>query len=528
MALRLNPDDIEREECAVYVEARLSHDESEAYRSVGIEVYSEPWIPPLPGRHPLGFHLARVLYASLDGLVTDDRIRKVRSLERRLDLLNDLAAVVTNVDDVHVGIGPGATSAAPRTGWGVRLAVADSGLDVFHPDIPTPVEAYDVSDGSGVSGWGADVANTHASHGTHVTGIAVGNGSLSGGQYAGGAPGADLYFCKAGNDFTGYAAEFDVIEAIERAATVGCDVLTLSIGDWSQFLDGSECKEQAIDLAAQSGVTVFVPAGNEGGTGPDHVREHISALVAPGTTSPVIALRVENSDPADAFTAPIELQVNWIDDSPVDESVSLDCASCGTGESVGSGYYATSPRDTEGGAFILTPNVQPLQTKDCLLTITNGAVSGPTPRVHIYVPSGSHLGAQFPVGDPGVTVLSPAVADLAIAVGAYAHRTTWIDADGNSQSDTAETVGTLATFSSVGLGSTAFSSRRSSPPARGRSRYSTGSPARARVRTTSAAVASTPARRPSSTTTATRTGQRTTWRSGGRAWRRRWRLVWPP
>jgi len=59
--------------------------------------------------------------------------------------LNDLAAVQTNIDRVHLGDGVDA-----RTGLGVKIAIADSGLDLTHADIPAPAEKYDMTDGTRV------------------------------------------------------------------------------------------------------------------------------------------------------------------------------------------------------------------------------------------------------------------------------------------------------------------------------------------------------------------------------------------
>ena len=134
------------------------------------------------------------------------------SVESQHYPLNDLAGDFTRVGDVHAGAGVTA-----RTGSGIKIAVADSGIDLTHADFPTPVEQFDVTDGVGISNWGTNVANTVSDHGTHVTGSALGRGTLSGGRYVGSAPAAELYFYKIGNDTTAGASEADEIEAIDRA-----------------------------------------------------------------------------------------------------------------------------------------------------------------------------------------------------------------------------------------------------------------------------------------------------------------------
>ena len=147
-----------------------------------------------------------------------------------------------------------------RTGAGIKIAIADSGIDLTHGDFPTPVEQFDVTDGTGMANWGTNVANTASDHGTHVSGSAIGRGTLSSGKYIGAAPDADLYFYKIGNDSTSSALEADEVEAIDRALEVGCDIFSMSYGGVSTFMDGSEAASQAIDAAVAAGMACFVSA----------------------------------------------------------------------------------------------------------------------------------------------------------------------------------------------------------------------------------------------------------------------------
>ena len=70
-----------------------------------------------------------------------------------------------------------------------------------------------------------------------------------------------------------------MIEAINRAVTVGAKVFTMSYGGFSTYMDGSEAVEQAIDAAVAAGMTVFVAAGNDASSS-----LHDSISVGPGTT----------------------------------------------------------------------------------------------------------------------------------------------------------------------------------------------------------------------------------------------------
>jgi hypothetical protein len=138
--------DLEAERCALHVRAPLSGADAAELASKGIEVATWAWIPPVPDLHPHGDYLARVCYASLEPVDKDDRIVRLYTVETRLRRLNDLAGELVNPRAVHDGIGVTA-----RMGLGVRLAVADSGLDVTHADFATPAAAFDVTTGTSPS-----------------------------------------------------------------------------------------------------------------------------------------------------------------------------------------------------------------------------------------------------------------------------------------------------------------------------------------------------------------------------------------
>ncbi|MFH1682059.1 MAG: S8 family serine peptidase [Candidatus Eisenbacteria bacterium] len=434
--LRLNDRNLDAEECALYVERRLQTSEIRDLARSGIEVHPTVWVPPQGDRHPFGFHLAVVPYSALETLRDFAPILRVVSVERRLDPLNDLGAEMIGLDVVRSG-----QFGVPADASGVRLAIADSGTDLTHPDLPAPVEAFDMTDGTDPATWGTDVSNQVTNHGTHVSGTALGNGSLSGDQYMGAAPGADFYFYKIGNDGTGGASPSDIIEAIQRASAVGCDVFSMSYGGFSTYLDGSEAKEAAIDQAVADGMTVFISAGNEADG-----HKHYSVFVAPNTTTGIFQFAIDNSgNPNPAGTE--RINVVWIDNGTFDQNLSLSCSNLGTGESLVDVASGVSDRGTEARLYSLSPSIPAGGQKTYNLTLSNNAVSGGTPRVHCCAWDDRGL---FPSADPSFTVCSPAVADGAIAVGAWTHRVEWTDYLGNDHADNANSVNTLATFSSRG------------------------------------------------------------------------------
>ncbi len=429
----LNASNLNAEDCALYVATPLTSREIATLRNQGIEVH-ETYVPPVAGRHPLGFYLATVLYSSLDQVESDARILKLETTENLSEPTNDLAVIQTNVDAVYNGWGVPA-----RTGAGVKIAIADSGLDLTHPDIPTPAEAYDMTDGTGPSTWGTNVANTKSAHGTHVTGIAVGSGELSGGQYKGVAPGATLYFYKIGNDTNALASETDEIEAVNRALAVGCDIFSMSYGGSDTYMDGSNAICQAIDAAVAGGMVCFIATGNMAAQ-----RVHYSVDVAPNTTSESFNYTTSNLLPAGTN---VSFRLIWRDGSATDGNLTLTCANLDSSETLTQSFSASSNRGTESKSYVLATK-QPTGTpKTYNFNLQNTATSGNTPKVHVYYLSGY---GTFNNPDPAYTITNPAMADSAIAVGAWTQRREWTNFQGQLVPYSSFTTGTLAPFSSLG------------------------------------------------------------------------------
>jgi len=124
-------------------------------------------------------------------------------------------------------------------------------------------------------------ADDETKHGTHVMGIAAGDGSQAGnchgaGHYVGVAPEADLIFVKLRSASDALGESQRLIDAITwifaRARKVdpltAC-VINISLGDNMGPHDGTSLVEQAIDtiLIVDGGLAVVKSAGNEGDTG---------------------------------------------------------------------------------------------------------------------------------------------------------------------------------------------------------------------------------------------------------------------
>ena len=152
VAQGLNTNNLAGEDCALYTSNQLSQPEIEQLATNGIAVIPGLWIPPVAGKHPFGYYLATVNYQRLDVIRADAHFVRLESTEFQNKPMNDLGEIMINVDDVHNGNGVTA-----RNGSGVKLAVADSGVDLTHADIPTPIEAYDMTTGTSPSTWSTEV-----------------------------------------------------------------------------------------------------------------------------------------------------------------------------------------------------------------------------------------------------------------------------------------------------------------------------------------------------------------------------------
>ncbi len=210
----------------------------------------------------------------------------------------------------------------------VIVAVLDTGLDYFHPDISpdniwrnhaeTPNGIDD--DGNGyvddLIGWNF-VENDNkpwdlSGHGTHIAGI-IGAASNNGHGMAGINWGVQIMPLKIMN-FTGRGRTVPMAEAIYYAVDKGASVINLSLG----AEDESRIQREAVDYAKSKGVLVVAAAGNSGldtaiitpasldnvitvvATGPDGKRAPFSNfgdavdIAAPGVD--ILSLRARHTD----------------------------------------------------------------------------------------------------------------------------------------------------------------------------------------------------------------------------------------
>ncbi len=167
-------------------------------------------------------------------------------------------------------------------GSGVRVAVIDSGI-YDHPNLNLILSR------NFVYGESQFEINDTNGHGTHCAGIIGGDGSSSGGEYRGVAPGVSLINARAGNA-AGYLEEGDIISAINwsvHPAGADADIISMSFG--GGFPDPNEPFTKAIESAAQNyGVILVSSAGN---SGPDYLTGG-----SPASGSYIISVGASDSD----------------------------------------------------------------------------------------------------------------------------------------------------------------------------------------------------------------------------------------
>ncbi|MFC2082760.1 S8 family serine peptidase [Candidatus Bipolaricaulota bacterium] len=384
---------------------------------------------------------------------------------RRTSPTLDISLSTINAINAH-------SSTPAITGAGVIVGAIDTGIDYTHMDF-----RYD-SDGDGLEestrilaildqSYGffgveysrqdieTDLANGHDSsegivrqkdtdgHGTHVMGIAAGDGSSSPEGFVGVAPEAWIVMVKS-TYFTS-----DILAGIEYifdlADTLGLPaVVNLSLGGHEGPHDGTSLFEQGMDELVQgTGHVIVVSAGNEGDQAihtsdtllgnsssfridPDGWNAEID-MWYPGTSQFTVAITPPSGP---AIVAP------WGTDSGIVQTtfgvVRLDNASAGA-----------NPNNGDHEVFIRLSGLSGSGLWQIMVTDTGGNGG----RYDAWIVSGA---GAIVNGDSSSTIDEPGNARDVITVGAFNTKAIWPSLSGNQNFLTEYPLGVLASFSSHG------------------------------------------------------------------------------
>ena len=386
------------------------------------------------------------------------------------------------------------------TGAGVVVGLVDSGLDVHQRDFQNPngttrVKYYwdqtdlegprPVVDGTTLYGteWtasqidaGTDRTADRDGHGTHVAGIAAGNGQASQVdslryRYAGMAPNADLIVVSAvnesGNVIDAVNYVFSRAQALLRPA-----VVNLSLGYHLGPHDGTGPLAAALDALAGPGRLIVAAAGNDGDSRV-HAELHVpaggsdSATVTIPAYTPLIgendyfavngfyrvpdSLSVTLVSPAGARYGPIrlgEVQTDLLTDEGTVYLANIDTDPVGTNLEI---QMDVSDFDPGGGGAGLPP--APGEWRLVFRDLKGSPGGG---EVDLWITASNPFSVGWDRGfDPTEEVESPAVAERVVAVGSFTTKTCWVKASGETRCFTnvapEDTVfGAISFFSSHG------------------------------------------------------------------------------
>ena len=418
-----------------------------------------------------GVAIGDIRLDQLKGLASLDSVESIHAPARvRLHL--DTSVPEIHGDVVRTGV-PG------YTGKGVIVGIVDTGIDIFHKNFrkadgttrilsiwdQTLVAAAGESAPAGFGTLGVEFtaaqidAAIQASnesfrhqdvngHGSHVAGIAAGNGSQSGNchlanHYIGVATEADLIIVKGLPDKNSANQVTDVKKAVQyifnKAGAKPC-VVNMSLGVSVGSHDGTDARDLFLDglLNGTTGRSIVVSAGNDGDIGTtDDIRNgdyrngvHTSGHIAANATAPPIQFVIppndKTSDYIDVrYSNAGQLQFTVTD--PTGNSIGPIAANIGSGtatplgtNSVTIGSFVNAAKRNE---FLLTIDPPPGGAiASGQWSITLKEVSGSPVDYDIWVAT-SHTD-PYPVfvfgqRNPARTIGSPGSAKNVITVASY-------------------------------------------------------------------------------------------------------------
>jgi subtilisin family serine protease len=407
--------------------------------------------------------------------------------------LLDTSLVDIGADQLHGG-------AYNLSGAGVLVAVYDSGIDFTHEDFQNTdgttriVAIWDQTvSGTPPSGFGYGASWTESQinselssptgaitqqditgHGTHVAGIAVGNGQATGGgqpadRHVGVAPNADILIIKGGD---GSFQSSRVLDGLSYANGVANSrgqplVVNLSLGGHSGPHDGQSSYEIGIDNATGAGRVICVAAGN---SGDDSVHEQVT--LSGGNPTDTVLINVPAFTPETGADNDLVAMDIWYD-TATDVGVTVQAPGGSIygpwnfGDGLPSG---TSVNQAEGSVLAANgagggglDNRIILEIRDEIAaqapapgnwTVTFNLNSGTGATVDLWIYETAFGPTDLPGTVVGATadysVASPGTADKPITVGGYVTKWQWTSAAGLVGYVGTDRTGDYALFTSWG------------------------------------------------------------------------------
>ncbi len=399
-------------------------------------------------------------------------------VDNKINTRLDEAIADANVDQVQQGVD------LPQafTGKNVVVGIIDIGLDMTHPTFRDEVGglrvkrvwAQGVPDGDPPADFDYGTELTEAadmlaigqtsdqeSHGTHVASIAAGRGLGADSQFTGVARDADIVFVQADFEAAGESALTDaIIYIFDYAESVGKPaVINMSLGHHNGPHDGTSLTDQFFDSVVGQGRVLVGSVSNEGGS-PIHIgtqlqitdtirtalgtvytggEAEVSMWGEPGAEFQ-FRFRFFHAGPdtmigeTDFFPSNIDFEGDFAFDDKVLGMVAIDDSSPLNGKPTAQLQVLVEESISEEVFSILE-------------------VTGNTGFLNMWCESqfNSFGSPELMDGDNVISCNEIGGTALGIiSVGAYTHKTSYLDLQGNMQTASGGEAGDLAVFSSRG------------------------------------------------------------------------------